>query len=106
MVYHIIVPTSPPTVNSYYAVDSSSLYLSWSAPPVDQQNGIIRYYNITLIELETGSIFSYTTTNMANFIITPLHPNYQYQFEISAVTIATGPSSMPMTLQMPEDGRD
>ena len=105
MVY-IIVPTSPPTVISYYAVDSSSLYLSWSAPPVDQQNGIIRYYNITLVELETGSIFSYTATNTANLTITLLHPNYQYQFEISAVTIATGPSSMPVTLQMPEDGKD
>lgn len=102
--YIIIVPTSPPTVNSYYAVDSSSLYLSWSAPPVDQQNGIIRYYNITLMELETGSIFSYTSTN-TNFTITLLHPNYQYQFEISAITIATGPSSMPIILQMPEDGR-
>ena len=100
----IIVPTFPPTVDSYYAVDSSSLYLSWSAPPVDQQNGIIRYYNITLMELETGSIFSYTSTN-TNFTITLLHPNYQYQFEISATTIATGPSSVPIILQMPEDGR-
>ena len=72
---------------------------------MDQQNGIIRRYNITLMELETGSIFSYTSTN-TNFIITLLHPHYQYQFEISAVTIGTGPSSMPVILQMPEDGRD
>ncbi len=101
----IVVSTSPPTVNTYYAVDSSSLYLSWSAPLVDQQNGIIRYYNITLMELETGSIFSYASTN-TNFTIALLHPNYQYQFEISAITIAAGPSSMPIILQMPEDGRD
>lgn len=99
-----IVPTSPPIVNSPYVVDPTSLHLSWSAPPVDQQNGIIRHYNITFTELETGFTFSYIASS-TNFTITSLHPDYQYQIEISAVTIGAGPMSIPTIFQMPEDGR-
>ena len=72
---------------------------------MDQQNGIIRQYDITLTELETGSLFSYVTAS-TNFTITLLHPDYNYQIEISAVTIGNGPRSLPSTLQMPEDGRN
>ena len=72
---------------------------------MDQQNGIIRQYDITLTELETGSLFSYVTAS-TNFTITLLHPDYNYQIEISAVTIGNGPRSVPSTLQMPEDGRN
>ena len=56
---------------------------------MDQQNGIIRQYDITLTELETGSLFSYVTAS-TNFTITLLHPDYNYQIEISAVTIGNG----------------
>lgn len=98
-----IAPTSPPTLTSYYDVDSTSLYFSWSPPPVDHQNGIIRRYDLTLTELETGSVFSYSTTG-TNFTAMLLHPNYQYQLEVSAVTIGTGPSSVPVILLTPEDG--
>ena len=97
------VPTSSPTLTSYYAIDSTSLYFSWSAPPMDQQNGIIRHYEITLIEHETGSVFSYSTTG-TNITISLLHPNYYYQIEVSAVTIGAGPASAPIVLQTPEDG--
>ena len=100
-----IVPTAPPMVTSYYAVDTSTLFLSWSAPPLDQQNGIIRRYDISLLEIETGSTFSYTAMN-TNHTIKMLHPDYQYQIEISTVTVGTGPSSTPVVLQMPEDGMD
>ena len=95
---------APPIVNSYYAIDSTSLFISWSAPPIDQQNGIIRNYDITLAELDTGSIFSYTTIH-TNVTLSTLHADYQYQIEISAVTIGRGPSSVPVMLQLPEDGK-
>ena len=98
-----IVPTAPPVVDSYYAVDSSTIFLSWSAPPIDQQNGIIRHYVISLLERETGSILSYTSSN-TTITISRLHPDYRYQIEISAVTVGMGPSSLPVTLLLPEDG--
>ena len=90
-------------LTSYYAVDSTTLFFSWNAPPLGQRNGIIRLYDLTLTELETESVFSYTTSG-TNFSVTLLHPNYQYQIEISAFTVRSGPSSMPLTLQTPEDG--
>ena len=98
------MPVAPPFVDTYHAIDSMTVFLSWSAPPVDQQNGLIRHYNITLTELETGSIFSYTTSHI-NITISLLHPDYRYQIEISAVTVGTGPTSLPAILHMPEDGR-
>ena len=99
----IAVPTAPPTVTSYYAVDSTSLFFSWLAPPLDQQNGMVRRYDLTLTELETGSVLSYSTSG-TNFTATLLHPNYQYQVEISAVTIGSGPSTVPLILLTLEDG--
>ena len=98
------VPTSPPTLTSYYALDSTSLYFSWSAPPVDQQNGIVRRYDLMLTELETGAVFRYSTAG-TNFTAALLHPNYAYQIEISAFTIGTGPASVPLVVLTPEDGR-
>ena len=65
---------------------------------------MIRRYDLTLTELETGSVFSYSTSR-SNFTATLLHPNYQYQVEISAVTIGSGPSSAPLIVMTPEDGR-
>ena len=99
----LTVPLAPPMVDSYYAVDSSTIFLSWSPPPIDQQNGIIRHYAISLTERETGSILNYTATN-TNTTLSRLHPHYHYQIEISAVTISEGPSSIPVTVQLPEDG--
>lgn len=99
------MPNSAPTVNSYYAIDSRRLFISWSAPPAHQQNGIIRHYNISLVETETGSNFHYTTAN-TNHTISLLHPAYSYQIEISAITIGAGPRSVSVVLQMPEDGRN
>ena len=100
----LAVPTAPPTVDTYSAVDPTTLFLSWSAPPLHQQNGIIRHYYVSLAELETEAILNYTTAN-ENMTVTSLHPDYHYQIEISAVTVGTGPTSTPVTVQMPEDGK-
>ena len=100
----IAVPSAPPTIDSYSAADPTTLFLSWSAPQLNQQNGIIRHYYISLDELETESILNYTTAS-SNMTVTSLHPDYHYRIEISAVTVGAGPSSMPVTLQMPEDGK-
>lgn len=103
-VYISTVPTSPPTLTSYYALDSTSLYFSWSAPPVDQRNGVVRRYDLTVTELETGTVFRYSTAG-TNFTATLLHPNYAYQIEISAFTIGSGLASVPLVVLTPEDGR-
>ena len=99
----LTVPLAPPMVNSYYAVDSNTIFLSWSPPPIDQQNGIIRHYAISLTERETGYTLSYTAINTTT-TLSRLHPYYHYQIEVSAITIGTGPSSIPVMVQLPEDG--
>ena len=98
-----IVPTAPPSFAVYYVVDSTSLFFSWNAPPMDQQNGIIRYYILALTELDTGFMLNHSTAGN-NFTFPSLHPSYTYQVEVAAVTIGSGPFSTPITLQTFEDG--
>ena len=101
--YSPTVPTGPPVLTLYYTIDSTSLYLSWTAPPLDQQNGLIRRYDLILTELDTGAVFSFSTAR-TNFTATQLHPDYSYQIEVSAFTIGSGPRSPPLVLQTDEDG--
>ena len=100
---YIIVPTAPPSLTTYYVVDSTSLFLSWNAPPVDQQNGVIRHYILALTELDTGFMLNHSTAENS-FTFTSLHPSYTYQFEVAAFTIDSGPFSASVTLQTFEDG--
>ena len=102
-VLYIIVPTAPPSLTAYYVVDSTSLFFSWNAPPVDQQNGIIRYYIVALTELNTGFMLNHSTAG-SNFTFKSLHPSYTYHVEVAAVTIDSGPFSASIALQTFEDG--
>ena len=76
----------------------TSFVLHWQPPPFDSQNGIIRHYEIVLVELETGTTSNYTTTE-TTITISSLHPYYLYEYRVAAVTIATGPFSDPISLQ-------
>lgn len=102
-IHYTIVPTAPPSIAAYYVVDSMSLFFSWIAPPVDQQNGMIRHYLLSLTELDTGFMLNHSIAGN-NFTFTSLHPSYTYQVEVAAVTIDSGPFSAPVTLQTLEDG--
>ena len=102
-VLYTIAPTAPPSLTAYYVVDSTSLFFSWNAPPVDQQNGIIRHYVLALTELDTGIMFNHSTAG-SNFTFMSLHPSYTYQVAVAAVTIDSGPFSASVTLQTLEEG--
>lgn len=75
-----------------YAVDHTTIRLSWEPPPPYLQNGLITLYTVNITERETGSMFQLTTTYM-HIQIPDLHPNYVYECRVSAVTIAEGPFS-------------
>ena len=100
-------PSVPPVNTSGYSLSSTSITLSWSPPPLEHQNGIIRSYIINSIELETSAIYSYTsfaTGPTVELTVNALHPYYTYQFTITAVTIGSGPPTEIFTVQTQEDG--
>ena len=91
-------PSSSPEKVTSGTVTSTSIILSWQPPPLESQNGIIRSYEIILVELETGTTFLYNTTE-TTITISSLHPYYVYEYRVAAVTVATGPFSDPLSVQ-------
>ncbi len=85
-------------------MDSSTLYISWTAPPIAERNGVIRNYLITILELETGQSFSVASAS-ASVTVPSLHPYYTYVCAVTAVTVEEGPYSANKTIRLPEDGK-
>ena len=72
-------------------------------PPPDDHNGVIRYYSLILTETDTGVDIHVEVETMTE-VVYSLHPFYTYEVIVSAVTIASGPYTSPVTVQLPEDG--
>ena len=73
-------------------------------PPADAHNGEIIYYIITFIEIQTST--NTTVTSFETEIsLGNLHPYYGYIITIAAFTVEVGPSSLPITVQTLEDGK-
>ena len=85
-------------------VTSTSLTLNWNPPGFDKVNGVIIYYQIIVIEVETGYTYNYTSYS-TTLSLTQLHPAYTYQCSIAAYTVALGPYSEPFNVTTAEDGR-
>ena len=100
----VTVPTSPPEQFNASAVNGVILQLQWSPPNPSGTNGIIQYYNITIVEQETGTLF-YSITPSMSIVVSTLHPYYTYKCTVSAVTIGNGPVAS-LVIQMPEEGCD
>ena len=96
-------PTASPQTVSGGSISSTSISLSWLPPASGLQNGIIRRYEIKLVESETGNIFNYNTTE-TSLTISSLHPYYYYHCSVAAYTVGLGPFTDPVIIQTPEDG--
>ena len=85
-------------------ITSRNFTINWNPPGYNDQNGVITYYNVSLVEVETGSIFYYTfyTTTLT---IQSLYPAYTYQYRIAAYTIGLGPYSDPNNITTAEEGK-
>ena len=97
-------PSASPQSASGYALDSESIFLQWSPPPFEHQNGLIRMYIINVTEVDTGVQFQYTSVT-TQYILRSLHPYYTYEFVIEAVTVAPGPPTSVFSIQTNQDGK-
>ena len=84
-------------------MDPTSIYITWSPPLAEFQNGLIRRYLICVTEAETGNAFNYSTS-LTSYVLHSLHPHYNYMIEVAAETIAPGPFSIPIIVQTQTDG--
>ena len=99
----IVVPSSAPVHLQGTTVNSTTIQLHWNPPSLADQNGVIRSYLINVTVVEMGSSFQLTSeTNTLN--ISGLHPYYNYNLTVAAVTIGPGPYGVVLTIRMPEDG--
>ena len=98
-----VVPTGPPQSVVAQVVSPTVFTLTWSPPLPEHRNGIIQYYIISIMELETTTTELFNTTE-ENITVTGQHPFYRYSCTVAAVTIAEGPYSVPSTVHLPEAG--
>ena len=104
--HHIVIaPSGSPLDVTVTAVNSTALQLSWNPPLASQQNGVIRSYDIQIVEIET-LLQSLFTSNSTSFIVPQLHPYYSYDVAVSAVTVGAGPFSGSERVTTLEDGTD
>lgn len=84
-------------------ITSTSVTVTWEAPAAELQNGVIRHYQITAFEVDTGTTFTYRATANTEFTVGELHPHYTYRIAVAAVTVATGPLSTAVSLLTLQD---
>lgn len=102
--FFFVAPSAPPQNVMATALSSTSAKLFWLPPTSDQQNGIIREYSVIKVTLPSGHLEELTATE-AEIVIDHLQPYTPYIFVVAAKTVALGPFSDQVKLEMPEESR-
>ena len=97
------VPTMAPQNPTAVTRDSRTIFCTWNSPPLEHQNGVITEYRIIVTEVITGQVFMRVST-VNSLEVASLHPDYVYQWVVTAVTIGAGPYTGTSTIRTPEDG--
>ena len=82
---------------------STNVSLMWEPPIIQQQNGLIRGYSVSICNQRFDNCWSELSAD-THYTITGLHPFYKYNINIAAVTIETGPSTAYKSVTCLEDG--
>ena len=96
-------PSGSPANFKARTLDSRSIQLSWDPLPLALQNGIVRQYIVTIVDIAGDAIVVNTTATSVN--IAALNPFTMYTCTVAAETIAVGPSTLPFEIVTPQDGK-
>ena len=102
--FFFIAPDSAPLHPNGVALSSTSIYITWDPPDLDDHNGVIREYRINVTESET-LYFNQHTTNQTKIVISDLKPYHTYHCYVAAVTVDQGPFTSKVTVVTEEDGK-
>ena len=103
LLYGFPAPSGPPVYFQARELDSRSIYMEWDPPLLDMQNGIIRKYAVTIVDVigREKTIITVET----HVSISGLKPYSTYFCTVAARTIETGPSTAVLSVQTPQDGK-
>ena len=97
-------PDSPPSNFAAIALSSRSIHLTWSAPPVEDQNGVITGYVVNITELGTEEV-TVVSTESLNLTLYSLTPFTTYSSLVTAQTVAgSGPATHLLSVTTHEEG--
>ena len=98
-----LAPSGIPANFTARTLNSRSLHLSWDPLPSALQNGIIRQYRVTILHIAgKARVINTTATSLTIVALTPFT---MYNFTVAAETIAVGPSTPPLQIVTPQDGK-
>lgn len=98
-------PSGPPLNLTGKAVSSTSIILFWEPPLISEQNGLIRYYNISITDSSIGTQNIYqVSSEHTQLIVASLHPYHSFKCSVAAATISVGVQTMPIVINTPQDG--
>ena len=98
-----IAPSSAPTDFQATVLDHTSILVSWNPPPFEDQNGIIRHYEVILVALATG-VTHIRTSSTHSLTVSSLQPFTNYSCTVAAETVAIGPYTAEITVQTSQTG--
>ena len=75
----------------------------WDTIAPENHNGILRYYLVSVLEVETSEMNTYSAVS-TQLNISGLHPYYTYTCSVAAVTNDVGPSSEFVSITTPQEG--
>ena len=108
MSHHLIhtAPTGFPLDILTTEVNSTKLGLAWKPPSLEQRNGEIIGYRLSIRETTSNSNWTSFTTQSTATVIDDLDPHTVYTIVVAASTaVGTGPYSPSLTVRTLEDGK-
>lgn len=98
------MPVSPPQNFTVVAVSSTSIFLNWEPPELDDRNGVILGYILSITDVSQNTSNVVTTSNIAQRI-DDLRPFTTYLCSVTAFTVVgSGPVSLHIAVMTHEDG--
>ena len=82
------------------------MFVSWTLPAPEGQNGIITSYSLQIVKVETSQLYTYKRNGShTEMLIKDLQPSAKYECSLAAENeVGLGPFSDPLTVTMPSDG--
>ena len=100
------VPGGAPENFTVDVISSTQILLMWQPPANEIQNGLVRFYRISVIEVQTNTSHFYTQpSDSPAWQVGFRHPFYDYVCSVAAVTIGPGPYTSSLTVRTFEDGK-
>lgn len=104
LLLHRLVPSGPVVNLTIEVTSSTSLFLRWEPPELEDQNGIIIGYVVNVTAVETGMTFQLSSSD-SSLMATGLRPFTTYICRIAAITaVGVGPYSIAITAVTQQDG--